>query len=114
MRPILAMHKNHLLVISAIVIFNEGRHSETEPVANANWLDIGRFSLFANIQGDDSPAVLFESGGGNSGNVWRLVQPEIAEISTNLSYDRAGIGKSDTSFSPGTAGEQVKNLATCN
>jgi pimeloyl-ACP methyl ester carboxylesterase len=72
--------------------------------------DIGGYSLYAEIQGEGSPTVIFESGGGNESDVWKLVQPEIAKITRTLSYDRAGLGKSDKSPLPRTSREQVREL----
>lgn len=45
--------------------------------------------------GAGQPTVVFESGLNFSSAVWGLVQPDIAEVTTAVAYDRAGIGKSD-------------------
>lgn len=46
-------------------------------------------------QGIGTPTVVFESGMGFSGSYWGLVQPEIALVTTAVTYDRAGSGGSD-------------------
>jgi pimeloyl-ACP methyl ester carboxylesterase len=51
--------------------------------------------LNLSCMGHGSPTVLFDSGLGDSGSVWRLVQGEVAKISRACAYDRAGIGFSD-------------------
>jgi len=44
-----------------------------------------------------SPAVVFESGLANSSLSWSLIQPKIAALTTTCSYDRAGLGWSQSS-----------------
>jgi pimeloyl-ACP methyl ester carboxylesterase len=47
--------------------------------------------------GQGSPAVILDSGLGDSYLSWRKVQPEIAKFTRVCSYDRAGLGYSDSS-----------------
>ncbi len=46
--------------------------------------------------GRGSPAVLFEAGIAGTSVGWSLVQPEVARFTTAVSYDRAGLGWSDS------------------
>lgn len=77
---------------------------------NTQYIDIGGYSVYTKVLGEGSPTVVFECGGGNTNEVWNLVQPEIAKITQTFSYDRPGIGMSDESPLPRTALNQVKEL----
>lgn len=46
------------------------------------------------VLGEGSPAVVFEAGMGASRSSWGLVAPVIAERTTAVVYDRAGLGRS--------------------
>ena len=46
--------------------------------------------------GEGSPAVILESGLGEAYISWRRVQPQIAKFTRVCSYDRAGLGYSDS------------------
>lgn len=52
--------------------------------------------------GHGSPTVIFESGLGGLSLQWFQIQSQIAELTTTLSYDRAGQGQSDPPQSPRT------------
>ncbi len=47
--------------------------------------------------GEGSPAVILDSGLGDGYRSWRKVQPQIAQLTRVCSYDRAGVGYSDSS-----------------
>ena len=53
--------------------------------------------------GDGTPTVVFESGMGVSCLSWTLVQPQVAQFTRAVSYDRAGHGWSDPAREPRTA-----------
>jgi len=53
--------------------------------------------------GDGGPTVVLDSGLGDSYLSWHKVQPEIAKFTRVCSYDRAGLGYSDTSSQPRTS-----------
>jgi pimeloyl-ACP methyl ester carboxylesterase len=75
-------------------------------------IDIGGYSLNINCYGKGTPTVIFESGLGNDNEVWTLVQPEISKNTGTLSYDRAGLGKSDTGDLPRSSLDRVHELHT--
>src|SRR5688572_11787247 len=50
--------------------------------------------LYAERRGDGAPVVVFESGMGVSRNMWGAVAPAVAEHTTTVVYDRAGLGRS--------------------
>ena len=59
-------------------------------------IDVGQYKLNFNIIKGNGTPILFESGSGNDGTVWKdLIQP-IADLTgaTIITYDRAGLGKS--------------------
>jgi pimeloyl-ACP methyl ester carboxylesterase len=60
-------------------------------------------TLHIDCAGDGSPAVILDSGLGDSYISWRKVQPEIAKFARVCSYDRAGLGYSDSSNEPRTS-----------
>jgi pimeloyl-ACP methyl ester carboxylesterase len=55
-------------------------------------IDIGGVRLHLQVQGEGSPTVVFEAGIAATSTSWRLVQPEVAKITTTASYDRAWLG----------------------
>jgi pimeloyl-ACP methyl ester carboxylesterase/TolA-binding protein len=73
-------------------------------------IDIGGYSVYTTTYGKGRPTVIFECGGGNTSDVWKFVQPEIAKITQTFSYDRPGIGRSDESPLQRTVVEQVREL----
>ncbi len=75
-------------------------------------VDVGGFRLHLNCTGSGSPTVVFESGWGDASVIWGWVQPEVAKTTRVCSYDRAGMGWSETSPYPRTAREFAKELHT--
>lgn len=71
---------------------------------------VGRHSLYAERMGTGSPAVVFDAALGASSLSWALVQPEIARHTLTLSYDRAGLGRSQRGPAPRTASRIVDEL----
>jgi len=53
--------------------------------------------------GDAGPAIILDSGLGDSYISWRKVQPQIAKFTRVCSYDRAGLGYSEPSSQPRTS-----------
>ncbi len=65
-------------------------------------VDVGGYALWMRSQGEGTPTIVFESGGGDDSSVWSNIEPVIrerAEVRTVL-YDRAGLGKSDPNPRP--------------
>ena len=73
-------------------------------------IDVGGYSLYVNYYGKGDQTVIFEAGLGNGSENWALVQPEISKIARTFSYDRAGIGKSDSTKSRRSSLVQVHAL----
>ncbi|HEY3618016.1 MAG TPA: alpha/beta hydrolase [Candidatus Sulfotelmatobacter sp.] len=72
--------------------------------------DVGRFKMHINCTGQGSPVVILESGLGDTYLSWRKVQPQIAQLTRVCSYDRAGIGYSDSSSRPRTSKVMAEEL----
>jgi len=63
-------------------------------------VDVGLYKLHFNIIEGSGTPILFESGSGNDGTVWKDIIQPIADITgaTVITYDRAGLGESEIKF----------------
>ncbi len=68
--------------------------------------------MHIHVTGEGTPTVVFESGMGASCLSWTLVQPEVAQFTRAVSYDRAGHGWSDPAREPRTAQQIAQELHT--
>ena len=75
-------------------------------------IDVGGYRLHIDCSGEGSPTVVLDSGAGEPGREWALVQPEIAKFTRVCSYDRAGYGWSDSGPLPRTSERSVSELHT--
>jgi pimeloyl-ACP methyl ester carboxylesterase len=66
-------------------------------------IDVGGYKMHIYCTGPGGPAVILDSGLGDSYMSWRNVQPEIAKFVSVCSYDRAGMGYSEPSPRPRTS-----------
>jgi pimeloyl-ACP methyl ester carboxylesterase len=66
-------------------------------------VDVSGYKMHIDCAGEGSPAVILESGLGDTYISWRKVQPEIAKFTRVCSYDRAGLGYSDSTPQPRTS-----------
>jgi pimeloyl-ACP methyl ester carboxylesterase len=73
--------------------------------------DIGGPRLHAQVKGQGRPVVVLEAGIAASSLSWSLVQKQVAEFATVLSYDRAGFGWSDLPLHRSTALDAARDLA---
>lgn len=71
----------------------------------------GGCKLFTKCSRKGTPSVVFLAGMGDSCETWKEVQNRIAQITTTFSYDRVGVGRSDTISSPRTCHDLVQELA---
>ena len=74
-------------------------------------VDIGGYRLHLWCTGDGAPAVILDAGLGGTSAGWGFVQPEVARFTRVCSYDRAGMGYSDSGPSPRTARRIASELA---
>jgi len=68
--------------------------------------------MHIHVTGEGTPTVVFESGMGASCLSWTLVQPQVAQFTRAVSYDRAGHGWSDPPREPRTARQIAQELHT--
>jgi alpha/beta hydrolase family protein len=59
-------------------------------------LDVGGFSLWIECKGSGSPTVVLDAGLGSAHGAWVAVAPELEKTTRVCTYDRAGIGDSDS------------------
>jgi pimeloyl-ACP methyl ester carboxylesterase len=72
--------------------------------------DVGGYKMHIDCTGEGSPAVILESGLGDAYISWRKVQLQIAQFTRVCSYDRAGLGYSDSSSRPRTSKGMAEEL----
>src|SRR6266852_7803480 len=72
---------------------------------NGRWMHV-------HVTGQGKPTVVFESGMGASCMSWTVVQPQVAQFTRAVSYDRAGHGWSDPAREPRTARQISQALYT--
>jgi pimeloyl-ACP methyl ester carboxylesterase len=75
-------------------------------------VDVGGYKMHIECTGQGTPAVILESGLGDSFFSWQKVQPKIAQFTRVCSYDRAGLGYSDSSPRPRTSKIFAEELHT--
>jgi pimeloyl-ACP methyl ester carboxylesterase len=63
-------------------------------------VDVGGYRLHLHCSGQGTPTAILQSGLANRSADWELVQPEVARTTRVCSYDRAGIGWSDSGPEP--------------
>ena len=81
---------------------SEARDRRFNPMAG-KLVDVGGYNMHIDCTGEGSPTVILESGLGDTYVTWRKAQPKIAQFTRVCSYDRAGIGYSDSSSRPRTS-----------
>jgi len=81
---------------------SEARDRRFNPMSGLLY-DVGGFKMHIWCAGEGSPTVILESGLGDGYVSWRKVQPQIARFTRVCSYDRAGLGYSESSPRPRTS-----------
>lgn len=74
-------------------------------------VDVGGHRLHVWCTGSGAPTVVLEAGWGGTAFDWGHVQPSVAQFTRVCSYDRAGMGYSDTGPKPRTSRRIVDELA---
>jgi pimeloyl-ACP methyl ester carboxylesterase len=75
-------------------------------------VDVGGYKMHIDCTGQGSPAVILDSGLGDTYVSWQKVQRHIAQFARVCSYDRAGLGYSDSSPHPRTSKNIAEELHT--
>lgn len=88
----LKMMKIITISLICIVIFNLAEAQTIDTL-----IDVGGHKLHFNIIKGKGTPILFESGNGDDGSVWQPILDNIykATNATLITYDRAGLGKSE-------------------
>jgi pimeloyl-ACP methyl ester carboxylesterase len=66
------------------------------PAAPGTMVDLGGYKLHLNCAGEGTPTVIFEAAFGGSSLDWEKVHPLAASSTRACTYDRAGLGWSET------------------
>jgi pimeloyl-ACP methyl ester carboxylesterase len=75
----------------------------TSVAAGTKRVDVGGYKLRVRIAGKGGPVVVFDAGLGDSSESWNWVAPEVARFTRTVTYDRAGLGRSQEGPSPRTS-----------
>jgi pimeloyl-ACP methyl ester carboxylesterase len=89
--------------------FSEARDRRSNPMPG-KLFDVGGYKMHIDCRGQGSPTVILESGLSDTFISWRKVQPQIAQITRVCSYDRAGLGYSDSSRQARTSNVMATEL----
>jgi pimeloyl-ACP methyl ester carboxylesterase len=102
-----------LLALAGFVYENvsEARDRRFNPMPG-QLVEVGGYRMHLDCTGEGSPVVILDSGLGDSYISWHKVQPEIAKFTRVCSYDRAGLGYSDSSPNPRTSKVIAEELYT--
>ena len=103
-----------LVILLATVGFlyeniSEARDRRFHPMPG-QLIDVGGYKMHVNCSGQGTPAVILDSGLGDSYVSWSKVQPQIAKFTRVCSYDRAGLGYSESSPRPRTSKVMAEEL----
>lgn len=114
-----------LLIIALLILCLSGTGLLYQSIASAQdtssypapgrLIDVGGYRLHLYCTGTarpGSPTVILEAGLGDTSLVWSKVQPGVASFTRVCSYDRTGLGWSDTRPLPRTIGRMVAELHT--
>jgi pimeloyl-ACP methyl ester carboxylesterase len=103
-----------LLLAGIVFQFVTTKIDEHRYPALGDMVDVGGYNLHLNCTGGagGAPTVVMDSGLGGSVLDWQLVQPELAKSTRVCTYDRAGMGWSDSGAQPRTSQQIVRELHT--
>jgi len=94
------------------LIFKRVGGNDSQGSLTLQKVDVGGHSLNLLIGGQGSPAVVFEGGFGAGIASWSTVQKEVAAFARTVSYDRAGLGQSESGPKPRSAKQIATELHT--
>ena len=90
---------------------NQGRGDETSVAKPQPMLvEVDGHKVEILTEGSRSPTVVLESGFGATTDFWQKVQGPVSSFAMVVSYDRAGVGKSELAGTPRTAGNIAREL----
>jgi pimeloyl-ACP methyl ester carboxylesterase len=98
-RKIMSVALTAVMALTLVTSAFASEVSSKKPDDFSGKVDIGGYSLYANVQGKrqhGSPTVVFENGNGDTSAIWSQVAPIIAQQTRVVTYDRVGTGQSDS------------------
>jgi pimeloyl-ACP methyl ester carboxylesterase len=103
-----------LLLAGVVFQFVTTKIDERRYPALGEMVDVGGYDLHLNCTGggEGAPTVVMDSGLGGTVLDWQLVQPKVAKFARVCTYDRAGMGWSDSGAQPRTSQQIVRELHT--
>src|SRR5689334_13475759 len=84
--------------------------AQSDPKPTGKLIDIGGYRLHIDAKGKGSPAVIFIAGSQAFSFDWELVAPQIAKITTAVTYDRPALAWSDPGPMPRSLEQDVYEL----
>lgn len=90
---------------------SEARDRRFHPMPG-QFVDVGGYKMHIDCTGQGTPMVILDSGLGDSHISWHKVQPQISQFTRVCSYDRAGLGYSDSSPHSRTSKVMAEELHT--
>ena len=102
--------RRKISTLGFLAIISVGSLLAVAQVNREQKVDVGGYGVFTSQAGSGEPIVVFEAGLGEDTSTWDKVLPKVAQFSRTLAYDRAGLGKSDSSPSPQSVEQMVKEL----
>lgn len=101
-------------VMSSCVVVGIGLALSTIPslgdAVSPELVQVGNLRVETKVEGTGSPPVILESGFTGGLFLWGPVQGQIAKQTLTLSYERAGLGRSDPSPEPRSAEQIAREL----
>lgn len=101
------MTKKITLSLICIIIFNLAKAQTIDTL-----IDVGGHKLHFNILKGKGTPILFEAGNGDDGSVWQPILVDIHKETnaTLITYDRAGLGKSEIDTNKISFMNEIKDL----
>jgi len=97
-------------LLIAMLVLSPAGLSAAEPSGEEHLIDAGGHRLRARVWGEGLPAVVLDSGMGESLETWKDLPSEIASVTTVIAYDRAGLGESELGPEPRDAMAIARDL----
>ncbi|CUB11997.1 short chain dehydrogenase [Bacillus cereus] len=79
------------------------------------YVQVDDFKMYSRVfQGKKlQPVIIMEAGYGDYSKAWEHIAEGLTEFGTVLTYDRAGLGKSEKSLKARISSEMIKDLRSC-
>lgn len=95
-----------IYILLIVLISMVGCFSEPQK----KFVDIDGTKFHIKHAGKDDPLVIFENGMASNMEIWKSIPDSISKISSVFTYDRAGIGDSETTSAKRTVPNMVEEL----